>query len=252
MKKVIASDGQIRYYRKFVYCYKSVIMKIESFFKRPGFQEKCESWRKREPLQNEYGDIYDGKVWKEFLTRTDTDFLKEKSSLGLMLNVDWFSPFKHRRDYSVGALYISIMNLPREERFLKENILLVGIISAMQKEPDTLNPFLRPLVRELQLLWTGVPIDTHNGIVDKIKAALLCCAADIAEARKLCGFMGHSANRGCSHCYSFFEGGFGEKKDYSNLNRYSWPKRSNEQHGVMQNLFQNVRQLQQKRGLRVS
>ena len=114
-------------------------MKIEPFFKRPGFQEKCESWRKREPLQNEYEDIYDGRVWKEFLTRTSTDFLKEKASIGLMLNVDWFSPFKHRRDYSVGALYISIMNLPREERFLKENILLVGIIPAMQKEPDTLN-----------------------------------------------------------------------------------------------------------------
>ena len=136
VKEVITSDGKIRYYPKFVYFYKSVIMKIKSFFKRPRFQERCESWRKREPLQNEYGDIYDGRVWKEFLTRTGKDFLKEKGSLCLMLNVDWFSPFKHRRDYSVGALYISIMNLPREERFLKENILLAGIIPAMQKEPD--------------------------------------------------------------------------------------------------------------------
>ena len=169
-------------------------------------------WRKQEPLQNEYGDSYDGRVWKEFLTRTGTNFLKEKGSLGLMLNVDWFGPFKHHRDCSVGALYISIMNLPREERFLEENRLLVGIIPAMQKEPDTLNPFLRPLVCELQLLWTGVPIDTHNGTVNKIKAALLCCAADIPAARKLCGFMGHSANRGCSHCYSFFKVGLERRR----------------------------------------
>ena len=38
------------------------------------------------------------------------------------------------------------MNLPRSERFKKENIILVGIIPALKKEPSTLSHFLTPLV----------------------------------------------------------------------------------------------------------
>ena len=156
--------------------------------------------------------------------------MKEKLSLGLMLNVDWFSPFKRRKNYSVGVLYMTVMNLPREERFLKENVLLVGILPALNREPDTLNPFLNPLVNELKLLWKGVPVNTHGNTVENIKAALLCCSSDIPAARKLCGFIGHSANRGCSHCYTFFPGGFGEKKDYTNLDRESFQTRTDNQH----------------------
>lgn len=71
-----------------------------------------------------------------------------------MLNVDWFQPFKHT-NYSVGAIYLSVLNLPREERFKRENIMLIGIIPDMKKEPPT-NTFLQPLVDELNDAW-------HNG-----------------------------------------------------------------------------------------
>ena len=43
------------------------------------------------------------------------------------MNVDWFEPYD-RRVYSVGAIYLTIQNLPREERCKPENIILVGII----------------------------------------------------------------------------------------------------------------------------
>ena len=96
--------------------------------------------------------------------------------------------------------------------FLKENVFFVGILPALNLELDTLNPFLNPLVNELKLLWKGVPVNTHGNTVENIKATLLCCSSDIPAARNLCGFIGHSANRGCSHCYTFFPGGFGEKR----------------------------------------
>ena len=65
----------------------------------------------------------------------------------------------------------------------------------------------------------------------KIQAAVLCFASDIPAARKLCGFLGHSAKRGCSHCYKEFPGGFGEQRDYSGFDdREQWPKRTSEQH----------------------
>lgn len=56
---------------------------------------------------------------------------------GLMLNVDWFQPYKHVSD-SIGAIYLSVMNLSREERF-KSNAYAAH-------EPSDLNPFLQPLV----------------------------------------------------------------------------------------------------------
>ncbi len=41
---------------------------------------------------------------------------------GLMLNVDWFQPYKHVSD-SIGAIYLSVMNLSREERFKSNSSL---------------------------------------------------------------------------------------------------------------------------------
>ena len=54
---------------------------------------------------------------------------------GLMVNVDWFQPYKRRVDISVGVLYMVLMNLPRAQRFKRENVLLVGIIPSFKKEP---------------------------------------------------------------------------------------------------------------------
>ena len=179
-----------------------------------------------------YSDVYDGKVWKSFIRWNNRDFLSLPRSFGLMLNVDWFQPFKHRKDVSIGVLYMVIMNLPRAERFKRENVLIVGIIPALAKEPASLNNFLNPLVDELNALWKGLKVRTYKAPAEgaDVCAALLCCASDIPAARKLCGFVGHSAHRGCSHCDKYFPGGFGEKKNYSGFDRSSWPPRSDNSH----------------------
>lgn len=56
-------------------------------------------------------DIYSGKVWKEYQQFNNEPFLSEPNSFGLMLNIDWFCPFKHGR-YSVGA--INVFSEPSE------------------------------------------------------------------------------------------------------------------------------------------
>ena len=61
-----------------------------------------------------------------------------------MLNFDFFQPYKHTIS-SYGALYLTLMNLPRTRSIFKqENVILVGIIPPFEHEPPTLNPFLRP------------------------------------------------------------------------------------------------------------
>ena len=73
-------------------------------------------------------------------------------NLTLMLNIDWFCPFKHGR-YSMGAIYMCLMNLPREIRFKPENIILIGLIPGPTEPKLTIDSFLKPLVDELMEFW---------------------------------------------------------------------------------------------------
>ena len=85
---------------------------------------------------------------------------------------------------------MSILNLPRHERFLQENVLLVGVIPGPKEPPLHINSFLKPLVDELKQLWTGVRL------VILVRGALLCVGCDIPAARKVGGFLGHRATKG--------------------------------------------------------
>ena len=63
-------------------------------------------------------------------------------NLGLMLNVDRFQPYEHTQ-YSVGVVYLAIMNLPRSERFLTHNIIICSIISGPSEPKHNINSFLK-------------------------------------------------------------------------------------------------------------
>ena len=59
----------------------------------------------------------------------------------------------------------------------------------------------------------------------RFRGALLYVACDIPVCRKVCGFLGHNANLGCSKCLKRFPGGFGSK-DYSAFDRTQWLERT--------------------------
>ena len=65
----------------------------------------------------------------------------------------------------------------------------------MGGEPKNLNEFFRTAVDELNALWKGVRLKSNLSSTNSLKfrAALLCAAADIPVARKLCGFKSHNA-----------------------------------------------------------
>ncbi len=75
----------------------------------------------------------------------------------LCFSVDWFQPFDHTQ-HSEGVIYLSVLNLPQHERFLKENVILVGVVPG-PKEPELhMNTFLQPLVDDL--IKVGASVDT--------------------------------------------------------------------------------------------
>ncbi len=136
-----------------------------------------------------YVTYYDGNIWREFQNCDGTPFFSEHYSLGLMINLDWFRPFKHS-EYSIGAIYITIMNLPRNLRNKPENVILVGILPG-PSEPTNINGYLKPLVNELNEFWEGVDFNVHK---ETIRCALLCASCDLPAGHKLCGFLSYNAH----------------------------------------------------------
>lgn len=175
-------------------------------------------------------DIYDGRVWKSFLNPGGVPFLSLPFNFALSLNVDWFQPFKHST-YSAGAMYVAIQNLPREERYTPDNVLLVGVIPGPREPKRTMNSYLDPLVKELNELWKGVVMQSALGNPVLVRSALICTACDIPASRKVSGFVGHNALRGCSRCLKVFPTAkFGEKPDYTGTDRSTWMPRTKESH----------------------
>ena len=53
-------------------------------------------------------------------------------------------PFEHTT-YSVGVIYLVLMNLPRHEHFKTENVILAGIIPGPSEPPRNINTYLSPM-----------------------------------------------------------------------------------------------------------
>ena len=108
--------------------------------------------------------------------------------------------------------------------------MLAGIIPGPHEPKRDVNSFLKPLVNELKLFWSGeyikIPSLSEPQLVRgallcvarDFPAALLCVARDFPAGKKVAGFLGHTAKLGCSKCLKVFPGGFGST-DYSGFDR---------------------------------
>jgi len=140
-----------------VYAYQSLVHALDIMFARPGFVERLNHWRQRVQVPGVLLDVYDGRMWNEVKDESGHLFVDDYHSLLLTLNVDWFQAFSQAGSHSCGAIYLAINNLPRSERFKSENILLVGVMPGPKEAAlDSINHYLRPLVDELESLYTSV------------------------------------------------------------------------------------------------
>ncbi len=232
MKKQHTKYGIVLSPRK-VFPYRSIIKSLTLLLSKPGYVDLCEQWRQRSTSDDLLGDVYDGNVWKSFMSEEYDNFLTVPHSYLLTLNVDWFKPFVRGTTYSTGALYLTVQNLPRQERYRIENLLLVGILPGPSEPSLIMNSYLTPMVEELLQLWQGVmiPIETCHGKMQiRVRAALSCVACDIPASRKVCGFLSHNAILGCNKCLKRFkhyrtENG-GTITDYSGYDRQTWEIRT--------------------------
>src|SRR5260363_223819 len=141
------------------------------------FEKSCRKWVNRDINNNYLADIYDGNIWKQFKNKHEDFFTSEHADthLGLMINLDWFSPFQNSI-YSTGAIYAVICNLPCELRYKPQNILTLPLLLGPKKvKSHHINHYLSPLVNQLSELWNGVEIPTNESPMGKkIKCAVIC------------------------------------------------------------------------------
>ena len=169
----------------------SIHRQLERILHRVG--DQCDAWKDRDLPKGVMGDVYEGKVWQEWREwLMQDDFL----SLGFSLNCDWFQPYKYSQ-YSAGALYMVVLNLPREIRYKKENVILVGMLPRVHEHTNSTMAFTEPLVNVLLPMYTeGVSIGKR-----KIRGALLCISCDLPAGRSLVGFSSCTAKTGCPRCH---------------------------------------------------
>lgn len=216
------------------YPYHSLKVAITDLVQRPDFLCLCEAWRKRSKdiPPDTLADIYDGRVWEDFSSEKYKKYLQFPGNLILSLNLDWFQPFTHTQ-YSVGALYLVVLNLPRQERYKIENIILIGIIPGPKEPKLTVNSYIAPLVQELNDAYKGwtIPLKRGGASSVHIRACFGCITCDIPASRKICGFLGHAARLGCNKCLKEFPtGSFGDKPNYAGYDRELWEVRTAESH----------------------
>ena len=84
-------------------------------------------WLERD-RSDAYRDLFDGSQFSEH-----RDWIRDKAfdlSLCLMINIDWWQKFK-RTVHSLGGIYSSILNLPRDIRQKLDNIFTLGMCSSI-------------------------------------------------------------------------------------------------------------------------
>ena len=230
LKENLKADNTVSLVPRKVYPYCSLRESIQRIASQRNFLQKCEHWRRRSVPPDVMGDIYDGDIWKIFMSDDYGNFLQQPGNLLLAINCDWFQPFANTQ-YSVGAIYLTILNLPRQERYRLENIILVSIIPGPKEPKLTLNPLLAPFVEELNSAYSGWPITVNDDLLGDnvtfyIRLCIGCVTCDIPAMRKICGFLGHSAKLGCSKCLKQFpKNAFGDKSDYSGFELDQWTPR---------------------------
>ena len=188
------------------YVYNSLVHTLQVLFSRPEFENQINEWRQRGSHEDMMFDVYDAAMWTKIsdCDNPNMPFVEHRRSLLLTLNVDWFQPFT-RSDYSCGAIYLTVNNLPRTIRFKTENVILVGLMPG-PNEPrtDEINNYLKPLIDDLKELYYGVNMSTYEQPKSiggtTVRAGLFMVACDIPAARKVCGFTSHSSVRACYKC----------------------------------------------------
>lgn len=168
--------------------YNSLIDSIKQLLKQNFFVQLLKERfnnKRPQPPPNFTSDVQQGSVFTKFSLKNDGFPFVEESpyNLLLQLNLDWFNPFDYS-SYSVGGIWLSILNLPHKERLQRKNTILSSILPGPKEVCHQDMPkIIQPLVDELQLLQNGIDMINSKGENVKVKVCLVMVSADLPALR---------------------------------------------------------------------
>ena len=179
------------------------------------------------PAVDRMTDIWDSPVLKNFRDVDETPFFAghgDEARFAFSLGADSFHPLgslEAKQSMSATAIYMVLLNFPKEERFKYKNMYLVGVIPGPSKPSlEQINHALSLLVLELLEFWKGIFYTrTYKFPSGRLsKGAMIPLVADMLAARQVAGFGSVTSTFFCTFCLLTIQ-------DIENLEKHTWPHR---------------------------
>ena len=198
---------------------------------RPGVEDVLDA-AYDQPVADRMADIWDSPVLKTICDDNKTPFFAKhgnEARLAFSLGADSFHPLgslKVKQSMSATAIYMVLLNFPKEQRFKYKNMYLVGVIPGPSKPSlEQINHVLSLLVLELLEFWKGVFYTrTYKFLGGRLsKGAMIPLVADMLAARQVAGFGSVTSTLFCTSCLLTIQ-------DIENLQKHTWPERTLHSH----------------------
>lgn len=147
----------------------------------------------RTSQQNVFRDIYDGRLYKKFLTYLKPS--ERKQYVTVNFNTDG-APLFQSSSYSIWPIYLQINELPFHVR--NSELIIVGLWFGKTK--PNMNIFLNPFVDKInELNSTGIKCKINNEEVTIKVYPLVCCVDSVARPL-MQGLIQYNGKFGCPWC----------------------------------------------------
>ncbi len=139
------------------------------------------------------------------------------------LAVDGFNPFHNKtakQSVTSTAIWLVLLNLPPELRYLHENLYVAGVIPGYAAL-DEINHYLDLLIDELLVLWDpGVFFSrTYNSTIGRLyRAMCIPLICDMIAARQVLGQAAVTSHNCCTLCDIDYH-------DFDITDAHEWPKK---------------------------
>ena len=213
------------------YLHQSLKEWIGRLLTRPGVEDVLDAAYDKPPADR-MADIWDSPVFKNFRDVDKTPFFTRhgnEARFAFSLGADSFHPLgslEAKQSMSATAIYMVLLNFPKEERFKYKNMYLVGVIPGPSKPSlAQINHALSLLVLELLEFWKGVYYTRTYKFPDGrfSKGAMIPLVSDMLAARQVAGFGSVTSTFFCTFCLLTIQ-------DIENLQKHTWPERTLHNH----------------------
>lgn len=213
------------------YIHQSLKHWVGRLLARPGLEDVLDA-AIDPPTSDRMSDIWDSPIFKTIRDKEGTPFFAkhgDEARLAFSLGADSFHPLgslEAKQVMSATAIFMVLLNFPKDQRFKYKNMYLVGVIPGPSKPSlDQINHVLVLLVKELLEFWEGVFFTRtarfRNGrFAMGVMIPLVC---DMLAARQVAGFGSATSMFFCTFCLLTIQ-------DIENLQKETWPERAIHSH----------------------